>query len=344
MVLLAPAFAWAASQVGYAEPLENAAETTGATDAAETLNPGLMPDYGVPGLRGRTRHARLGARRHRTDSRSRDGDGPGAGGLRWSSTPSTAPSRPSATGRRRSCCRRPSPNATASSRRSTPSRSSWASSRSSSSPSPPTTSAPTALLGLAVALALASRVPMSTFAERLALPTIPSLVVVAPQAVLMDGPVVVATLPLPVVPLTVTEPGVAYVVMFAVRVAACVGFLSLLLLTTRFSGVLAALRRLRAASTRRHAHRRHPPVPAAFLPRVDQNDARPPEPPVRAGVAAVVLAALGVVPRDVLSADVRAGRAGPARRRRRPRDADDAIRPAPTRSASPTPPSSPWWP
>jgi|AntDeeMetagen192_2_1112575.scaffolds.fasta_scaffold01602_4 cobalt/nickel transport system permease protein len=103
----------------------------------------------------------------------------------------------------------------------------------------------TALLGLAVALALASRVPMSTFAERLALPTIPSLVVVAPQAVLMDGPVV-ATLPLPVVPLTVTEPGVAYVVMFAVRVAACVGFLSLLLLTTRFSGVLAALRRLRA--------------------------------------------------------------------------------------------------
>jgi len=50
MVLLAPAFAWAAGQVGYAEPLENAAETTGATDAAETLNPGLMPDYGVPGL------------------------------------------------------------------------------------------------------------------------------------------------------------------------------------------------------------------------------------------------------------------------------------------------------
>ncbi|MCU4802106.1 cobalt ECF transporter T component CbiQ [Halobacteria archaeon HArc-gm2] len=102
-----------------------------------------------------------------------------------------------------------------------------------------------ALLGLAVALALASRVPVGTFAERLTLPTLPSLLVVAPQAVLMDGPAM-ATLQLPVASLTVTEPGVAYVVAFAVRVAACVGFLSLLLLTTRFAGVLAAFRRLRA--------------------------------------------------------------------------------------------------
>lgn len=50
LVLLAPVFGWAAGQVGYAEPLENAAEVTGATEAAETINPGLMPDYGVPGL------------------------------------------------------------------------------------------------------------------------------------------------------------------------------------------------------------------------------------------------------------------------------------------------------
>ncbi|SFR87144.1 cobalt/nickel transport protein [Halomicrobium zhouii] len=50
LVLLAPVFGWAAGQVGYAEPLDNAAEATGATDAAETVNPGLMPDYGVPGL------------------------------------------------------------------------------------------------------------------------------------------------------------------------------------------------------------------------------------------------------------------------------------------------------
>lgn len=50
LVVLAPVFGWAAGQVGYAEPLENAAEATGATDAAVTYNPGLLPEYGVPGL------------------------------------------------------------------------------------------------------------------------------------------------------------------------------------------------------------------------------------------------------------------------------------------------------
>lgn len=50
LALLAPVFAWAAGQVGYAEPLENAAEATGATEHAETLHEGLFPDYGVPGM------------------------------------------------------------------------------------------------------------------------------------------------------------------------------------------------------------------------------------------------------------------------------------------------------
>lgn len=50
LIVLAPAFGWAAAQVNYAEPLENAAEATGASDDAETVNPGLLPDYGVPGL------------------------------------------------------------------------------------------------------------------------------------------------------------------------------------------------------------------------------------------------------------------------------------------------------
>lgn len=50
LVALAPVFGWAAGQVGYAEPLENAAEETGATDHAETTVPALLPDYGVPGL------------------------------------------------------------------------------------------------------------------------------------------------------------------------------------------------------------------------------------------------------------------------------------------------------
>lgn len=50
LVLLAPLFGWAAGTVGYAEPLENAAEETGAADAARTVNPGLFPSYNVPGL------------------------------------------------------------------------------------------------------------------------------------------------------------------------------------------------------------------------------------------------------------------------------------------------------
>jgi cobalt/nickel transport protein len=52
LVLLAPVFAWAAGAVGYAEPLENAAEATGAVDAATTTLPALLPDYAVPGLDG----------------------------------------------------------------------------------------------------------------------------------------------------------------------------------------------------------------------------------------------------------------------------------------------------
>lgn len=50
LVVLSPAFAWAAGEVGYAEPLENAAEATGAPEHADPINPGLFPDYGVTGL------------------------------------------------------------------------------------------------------------------------------------------------------------------------------------------------------------------------------------------------------------------------------------------------------
>jgi len=52
LVVLAPVFGWASGVVGYAEPLENAAEETGATDAASPIAPGLLPDYSVPGLGG----------------------------------------------------------------------------------------------------------------------------------------------------------------------------------------------------------------------------------------------------------------------------------------------------
>jgi len=50
LVVLAPVFGWAAGTVGYAEPLENAAEETGGDEAATTTLPGLFPDYAVPGL------------------------------------------------------------------------------------------------------------------------------------------------------------------------------------------------------------------------------------------------------------------------------------------------------
>lgn len=50
LVVLAPLFGWAAGTVGYAEPLENAAEETGAADAASQLNAGVLPEYSVPGL------------------------------------------------------------------------------------------------------------------------------------------------------------------------------------------------------------------------------------------------------------------------------------------------------
>lgn len=50
LVLLAPVFGWAAAGVGYAEPLENAAHATGATDDAESVATAPLPDYDVPGL------------------------------------------------------------------------------------------------------------------------------------------------------------------------------------------------------------------------------------------------------------------------------------------------------
>jgi cobalt/nickel transport protein len=50
LVFLAPVFGWASGAVGYAEPLENAAEATGAADAASTTSPGVFPGYTVPGL------------------------------------------------------------------------------------------------------------------------------------------------------------------------------------------------------------------------------------------------------------------------------------------------------
>ncbi|MFW5964273.1 MAG: cobalt ECF transporter T component CbiQ [Natronomonas sp.] len=92
------------------------------------------------------------------------------------------------------------------------------------------------LLVLAAALAAVSRVPTRAFLGRVAGPPAVAAIVVAPQAFLMDGPTL-ATLPLSVA-------GLEYVLLFTLRVAACVGFLSVLLLTTRFDALLAAFRHL----------------------------------------------------------------------------------------------------
>ena len=49
LALLAPVFGWAAGAVGYAEPIDVAAEATGAADAAAGGH-GVFPDYSVAGL------------------------------------------------------------------------------------------------------------------------------------------------------------------------------------------------------------------------------------------------------------------------------------------------------
>lgn len=108
------------------------------------------------------------------------------------------------------------------------------------------------LCGLALvplAFAVSSRLPLRLLAKRVSLPAVASTVVVAPQAVLQPGPAVLSLPPAPVVgPLALTEPGLTYVAAFVVRVGTCVALLAVLLLTTRFSDLLAALRRLRVPS------------------------------------------------------------------------------------------------
>ena len=51
LTALAPVFGWAATSVGYAEPLEHAAAATGAAGAA-TASVSLLSGYSLPGLSG----------------------------------------------------------------------------------------------------------------------------------------------------------------------------------------------------------------------------------------------------------------------------------------------------
>ena len=49
LLLFTPLFAWAADLVGYAEPLENAAEELGAMEHETAIISGILPDYTIPG-------------------------------------------------------------------------------------------------------------------------------------------------------------------------------------------------------------------------------------------------------------------------------------------------------
>jgi len=48
--LLAPLFAWAAGQTGYAEPMDNAAELAGVASDAVPTGVSLVSGYALPGL------------------------------------------------------------------------------------------------------------------------------------------------------------------------------------------------------------------------------------------------------------------------------------------------------
>lgn len=48
LAVLAPAFAWAASRVGYAEPMDNAVELAGATSEIVPTGVSLFSSYALP--------------------------------------------------------------------------------------------------------------------------------------------------------------------------------------------------------------------------------------------------------------------------------------------------------
>jgi cobalt/nickel transport system permease protein len=97
-----------------------------------------------------------------------------------------------------------------------------------------------AIAAVTLALARLSAVPLDRLLRRVAVVPLVSALIVLPQAVLLPGDVLVAGFGL-----AVTDAGVAYVVVFTLRVGVGVALLSLIVLTTPFSAVIAAMRGLR---------------------------------------------------------------------------------------------------
>ncbi|WP_424006571.1 cobalt ECF transporter T component CbiQ [Haloferax denitrificans] len=91
-----------------------------------------------------------------------------------------------------------------------------------------------------VLLARLSAVPLRQLLARSAVVPLVSAVIVVPQAVLLPGDALVRAFGL-----AVTDGGVAYVVLFTLRVGVGVALLSLIVMTTPFSSVVAAMRELR---------------------------------------------------------------------------------------------------
>lgn len=50
LVVLAPAFAWAAERVGYAEPMDNAVELAGASSEIAPTGISVFSSYAIPGF------------------------------------------------------------------------------------------------------------------------------------------------------------------------------------------------------------------------------------------------------------------------------------------------------
>lgn len=96
-----------------------------------------------------------------------------------------------------------------------------------------------ALVGVVGVLATVSSVPIRRLLSRATVVPAATLLIVAPQLVLMSGESLVGAFGL-----TVTKAGVAYVLLFTLRVSVGVALISLLVLTTPFSSVVAAIRGL----------------------------------------------------------------------------------------------------
>jgi len=100
------------------------------------------------------------------------------------------------------------------------------------------------IIFLSFLLAVLSKIPLRAYAARVTLIPAFSFVVVLPWAFLTEGAPLL-NLPLG---LKITHEGMFYVTNFTARVFACVSLLVLLILTTRFSSLLSAMRALRLPS------------------------------------------------------------------------------------------------